>query len=85
MKTLIRNGRIITPEGIEEGFVLLKDGKIEQVGIGLKAKIADVLPADDVTEIDAAGCYVAPGFIDMHTHGAGGADWTYGNHYRCRI
>ena len=78
MKTLIRNGRIITPEGIEEGFVLLKDGKIEQVGIGLKARIADVLPADDVTEIDAAGCYVAPGFIDMHTHGAGGADFMDG-------
>ena len=78
MKTLIRNGRIVTPEGVEEGFVLLKNGKIDQVGTGLRAKIADALRADDLTEIDADGCYVAPGFIDMHTHGAGGADFMDG-------
>ncbi len=31
------------------------------------------LPCDE--EIDAAGNHVSPGFIDMHTHGAGGFDF----------
>lgn len=79
MKTLIKNGRLITPEGIQEGFLIIKDNKIEQVGTGLKAAILEKLPEpDDMTVIDAGGKYVSPGFIDMHTHGAGGADFMDG-------
>ncbi|MBO5198431.1 MAG: N-acetylglucosamine-6-phosphate deacetylase [Lachnospiraceae bacterium] len=33
----------------------------------------EALPYDE--EIDAAGNYVSPGFIDIHTHGAGGHDF----------
>lgn len=78
MKTLIKNGKLITPQGIKEGFLLLKDGKIRQVGIGWRNKVAGLHSSDDVLEIDAEGRYVAPGFIDMHTHGAGGADFMDG-------
>ena len=78
MKTLIKNGRIITPGGVEEGYVIIKEGKIEQVGTGLRALAAELLPPDDMQVIDAQGAYVAPGFIDMHTHGAGGADFMDG-------
>lgn len=69
MKTLIKNGKVITPKGILEGAVLIEDGKIAGIG--------DIAPAADET-IDAAGSYVCPGIIDMHTHGAGGADFMDG-------
>lgn len=60
---LITNGRIITEEAILEGFdLLIKDGKI--ANISYKNRIQ----ADPQTEIiDAAGGYVTPGFIDIHS------------------
>lgn len=71
MKTIIKNGRVITPAGIIDGYVLYEDGKITETGTG------DCMPqADEV--IDAQGRYVSPGFIDIHTHGAGGADYMDG-------
>lgn len=71
MKTIIKNGRVITPDGIIDGYVLYEDGKISEIGAG------DSMPqADEV--IDAQGRYVSPGFIDIHTHGAGGADYMDG-------
>lgn len=71
MKTIIKNGRVITPDGIIDGYVLYEDGKITETGTG------DCMPqADEV--IDAQGRYVSPGFIDIHTHGAGGADYMDG-------
>lgn len=70
MKTAIINGRILAPEGILDGNVLvLEDDKI--------FGITDCIPAG-AEKIDAGGRYVSPGFIDMHTHGAGGADFMDG-------
>lgn len=68
MRTSIKNGRIITPSGIIDGDLLYEDGKIISVG--------PAAAADEI--IDAEGAYVCPGFIDIHTHGAGGADFMDG-------
>lgn len=68
MTTKIVNGKLILPDGsINHGFLIIKDDKILEVGVGN----CDA-PADDI--IDAKGYYISPGFIDLHTHGAGGAD-----------
>lgn len=70
MKTAIINGKVITPGGIIDGAALVfEDGKILSVG-GTVPEGAEI--------IDAAGEYVSPGFIDLHTHGAGGADFMDG-------
>jgi len=60
MRTLIKNGTIVTAVDQYQGDVLVEDEKIAVIGMSL-----DVL-AD--TMIDAAGKYVLPGGIDVHTH-----------------
>ena len=60
---LIQNATILTVSHgtIEHGSVLIKDGKIAEVGQSIKApKNAQI--------IDAAGQYVMPGIIDCHSH-----------------
>lgn len=62
MTLLIRNGRLIDPDTrLDEVCDLyIQDGKIARVGQNLKA--------DAAQEIDAKGCYVMPGLIDLHVH-----------------
>ncbi|MFP6622894.1 MAG: dihydroorotase [Myxococcota bacterium] len=59
---MIRGGRVLDPasEIDESADVLIDDGVIVAVGPELDARGAEVL--------DAAGCWVAPGFVDLHTH-----------------
>jgi len=68
----IFNGRIITPYRlIENGCVLINDGKIVRVCTGN-------IDYPGARIIDALNNYVSPGFIDMHTHGGGGHDFMDG-------
>lgn len=60
---LIQNATILTVSHgtIEHGSILIKDGKIVEVGPGIKAP-------KDAQVIDAAGQFVIPGIIDCHSH-----------------
>jgi imidazolonepropionase-like amidohydrolase len=60
---LIRNGTVLTVTHgvIQNGSVLVHNGKIAQVGTNISA------PAG-ATVIDATGKYVMPGIIDCHSH-----------------
>lgn len=65
----IFNGEIITPErNLGTGTVIISDGKI----IGVEQGNCEVT---DSISYDAQGGFIAPGFIDLHTHGAGGSDF----------
>mgnify|MGYP000567748506 CR=1 FL=1 len=62
--TAIVGGTILDGEGarIDNGVVLLRDGRVEAVGG------ADLAVPDGYTRIDARGRYVTPGIIDIHSH-----------------
>src|SRR5207249_4036999 len=60
MKTLIKNGTVVTATDQYKGDVLIEDEKITVIGTSLE------IHADRV--IDASGRYVLPGGIDVHTH-----------------
>ena len=58
------NGRIALPEAVEQGKALIVDGP----------KIAGIIDsgalADEINQVDVGGRLIAPGLIDIHTHGA---------------
>jgi dihydroorotase len=59
---LIRGGRVLDPASGRDEIVdvLCVDDRIEEVGADLDGRGAEIL--------DAAGHWVAPGFVDLHTH-----------------
>ena len=61
--TLLKNATLLIGNGerIDNGSVLLQDGKIVAVGTELSAP-------DGAEIIDAAGKWVTPGIIDVHSH-----------------
>ena len=75
---ILTNARLIFPDGIRDGLeVVVEEGKIAGIResghrhsahafAGLKPEPKDV--------IDLDGNYLAPGFIDLHVHGALGRD-----------
>ena len=68
----IYNGTIITPYRIIRGGTLLVDSGV------ITAVSEQNIPFENALEIDAKGNYISPGFIDIHVHGGGGADFMDG-------
>ncbi len=62
----IINAKLIINDEIVEGKTILFDKDI--------VSISDNVNINDLEVIDAKGNYVSAGFIDLHIHGAGGAD-----------
>ena len=63
MRTLITNGTIVTADGSTAADVLIDGETVVQIGAGLAA---NGVAADET--IDAAGRWLIPGAIDVHTH-----------------
>ena len=62
MSILIKNGRVIDPDTRKDGRydILIEEDKIVKVDQEIKEEAEEV--------IDAEGCYVMPGLIDLHVH-----------------
>ena len=65
MKTIIKNGTVVTSGGSFPADILIDGEKIVSIGTIQKELDGD---GEDVQVIDAAGKYVFPGAVDVHTH-----------------
>lgn len=68
MNTLIKNAAVVFCDGVRVSDILIKNGKIAD--IDYKGDITD-----NMEIIDADGNYLLAGFVDLHVHGGGGADF----------
>ena len=61
--TIVRDGLVFDGTGAEgrRADVLVSDGVVERIG-------ADLEVPEGAEVVDARGCWVTPGFVDLHTH-----------------
>ena len=64
----IANARVVASERVLwPGWMTVANGRVAQMGEGDSPASVD---------LDARGAWLAPGFVDMHVHGGGGAAFT---------
>lgn len=56
MRTVLQGGTVVRPDGVFAADLAFEDGRITEM--------AEHLPVDNATVVDAAGCYVLPGAVD---------------------
>lgn len=61
MRVLIKNGIVVNADGQAKQDLLIENGLISQLA-------ADIAVEQPCEIIDAEGCYVMPGGVDVHTH-----------------
>ncbi len=67
MITAIKNGKVLLENSIAENLnIYINNSRIYKI-------TEKEIPCEKI--IDAGGNYISPGFIDIHTHGAGGYDF----------
>lgn len=58
---------VLSDQIVDRGWVLVENELIKAAGEGV--------PPAGQERVDAGGCYLAPGFIDLHVHGGRGSDF----------
>ncbi|MEY3615292.1 MAG: dihydroorotase [Actinomycetota bacterium] len=57
-RIILRGGRVVDSRGEQSADVAVENGMVVAVGCGLTGG----------RDVDASGCVVAPGFVDLHAH-----------------
>ncbi|GAA1759411.1 N-acetylglucosamine-6-phosphate deacetylase [Nonomuraea bangladeshensis] len=69
MSLTLADARIVTTEGVHEGWLTIEDGRITHVGQGSAPGPGLAL----------GGRHVVPGFVDVHNHGGAGGSFPTGD------
>jgi N-acetylglucosamine-6-phosphate deacetylase len=74
---VLAGARVLTPsDDLGEGWVAVEAGRIEAVGSGAPPSAGET--------VDLGGRLLAPGYVDIHVHGGGGAHFMGGDPEACR-
>ena len=60
VKTVIKGGTVVNASGVQRADVAISDGIVRE--------ISESVDTTNTTVIDATGCFVVPGLVDLHTH-----------------
>ncbi|MER6943550.1 N-acetylglucosamine-6-phosphate deacetylase [Nonomuraea sp. NPDC000554] len=74
MSLTLADARIVTPEGVHDGWLTIEDGRITHIGRGSAPRDGHSL----------GGRHVVPGFVDIHNHGGAGGSFPTGEQDRAR-
>ncbi|MEV4468657.1 N-acetylglucosamine-6-phosphate deacetylase [Nonomuraea sp. NPDC049504] len=74
MSLTLADARIVTPEGVHEGWLTIEDGRVTHVGHG----------AAPGPGLRLGGRHVVPGFVDVHNHGGAGGSFPTGEQDKAR-
>ncbi|SDH88676.1 N-acetylglucosamine-6-phosphate deacetylase [Nonomuraea jiangxiensis] len=74
MSLTLADARIVTPEGVHEGWLTIEDGRITHVGHG----------SAPGPGLSVGGRHVVPGFVDIHNHGGAGGSFPTGEQDKAR-
>lgn len=61
MDTIVRNGVVVTATDIYQADLGIRNGRISEIG-------GELVSDPNTSVIDAAGAYIFPGGVDVHTH-----------------
>ncbi|NUR91041.1 MAG: N-acetylglucosamine-6-phosphate deacetylase, partial [Nonomuraea sp.] len=74
MSLTLSDARIVTADGVHEGWLTIEDGRITHVGRGSAPRAGHSL----------GGRHVVPGFVDIHNHGGAGGSFPTGDQEKAR-
>jgi N-acetylglucosamine-6-phosphate deacetylase len=66
---VFHNCRLVFPDFFASGSLLARGGRITQVALDGNLRVTDAVT------VDCGGDFLGPGFVDIHNHGAAGADF----------
>ncbi|MEU6407577.1 N-acetylglucosamine-6-phosphate deacetylase [Microbispora sp. NPDC046933] len=69
MSVTLSDARVVTPDGVHDGWLTIEDGRITHIGRGQA-------PGDG---LGLGGRTVVPGFVDIHSHGGAGGSFPDGD------
>jgi len=79
---LFTNAQLILPDSVSRGSLHVRDGRISQVTASNAQRRS---PGPRAHALDLRGGFLAPGFIDLHIHGAFGRDTMEANSGAFRV